>query len=609
MNHWQTNMYNRFFGFKERPFKLVPNPEYLYLSRIHEEVLAHLNYAAGYGEGFVEITGEVGTGKTTLCRMFLESLDENTAAAYIFNPKLDALQLLKAINDEFGIPSDTDSVKTLIDRLNTFLLEKKAQGRRVILLVDEAQNLSVDVMEQLRLLSNLETTTSKLLQIILVGQPELGELLETEALRQLNQRITLSCHLVPLSRTETREYIRHRIHIASQKPGLEFSDAAYRSIYRFTGGVPRLINIACDRALLTAFTQGKHRITNRIVKQALRELDGKRPRSASPSPNREKLIIGLLAVLVILVGGLVVAQTVLNPARKTAAAPVVHHKIEPPPPPPPAAAVSPERIDQPPAESEVPIASVPPAAEPPPPAAELQAAAVVVPDEPVLEEPEPLLRDHSLAQLVADADAGESRVGALQAVLQAWQAQPLADPVAVPDSATFFRISARYSDLEALRVRGNINLIRKLNLPAILEFPHPDGNGMRYLAVVGLTENDIHLSDGGAVYAIPLAAMADVWNGVAHILWKNYFNYTGVIPITSPDEVIISLKAHLQSIGFAVGPLNAEYDVVTRAAVEAIQARNGLEVDGMVGPQTKIVLYNADKSLDVPRLVADVSGG
>jgi general secretion pathway protein A len=598
-------MYNRFFGFKERPFKLVPNPEFLYLSRIHEEVLAHLNYAAGYGEGFVEITGEVGTGKTTLCRMFLESLDENTEAAYIFNPKLDALQLLKAINDEFGIASDTDSVKTLIDRLNSFLLEKKAQGRRVILLVDEAQNLSADVLEQLRLLSNLETTTSKLLQIILVGQPELGELLETDALRQLSQRITLSCHLVPLSRSETQEYIRHRIHIASQKPGLEFTAAAYRTIYRHTGGVPRLINIACDRALLTAFTLGKHRITNRIVKQALRELDGKRPRSAGPGFHREKLIIGLLTVLVILVAGLVVAQTLLSPARQMAAAPVVSHKIEPPPPSPspPAASAEPEAISQPSAaESEPPIEAAPPAAEPPPPA-------VVEPEEPAAAEPESPLRDHSLAQLVAGADAGESRVGALQAVLQAWQVQPLADPVAVPDSDTFFRISARHSDLEALRVRGNLNLIRKLNLPAIVEFPHPDGTGMRYLAVVGLTEEEIHLSDGRDVYAVPLAAMAGVWNGVAHILWKNYFNYTGVIPITSPGEVIISLKAHLKSIGFTVGPMNAEYDVVTRAAVETIQARNGLTVDGMVGPQTKIALYNADKSLDVPRLVADAPGG
>jgi hypothetical protein len=271
--------------------------------------------------------------------------------------------------------------------------------------------------------------------------------------------------------------------------------------------------------------------------------------------------------------------------------------------------VSPERFNQSPAESELPIAAPPPAAEPPPTSTEPQTAAVVASDEPVVEEPEPLLRDHSLGQLVANADASESRIGALQAVLQAWQAQPLGDPVAVPDSATFFRISARHSDLEALRVKGNLNLIRKLNLPAIVEFPHPDDNGIRYMAVVGLTQDDIHLSDGQAVYAIPLAAMAGVWNGVAHILWKNYFNYTGVIPITSPDEVVISLKAHLQSLGFTVGPMNAEYDVVTRAAVETIQARNGLEVDGKVGPQTKIVLYNADKSLDVPRLVADTPGG
>ena len=327
-DNWYSSMYNRFFGFKERPFKLVPNPEYLYLSRIHEEVLAHLNYAAGYGEGFVEITGEVGTGKTTLCRMFLESLDENTAAAYIFNPKLDALQLLKTINDEFGIPSDTESVKILIDRFNAFLLEKKAQGKRVILLVDEAQNLSADVLEQLRLLSNLETTTSKLLQIILVGQPELGELLETDALRQLNQRITLSCHLIPLSFSETREYIRHRIHIASRKPGIAFATDAYRSIFKYSGGVPRLINIACDRALLTAFTLGKHRINSPIVKRAIRELDGKRNRSRPALFDREKLIIGLLVVLVILVAGLFVGQLMVTPTHGVPLAPAVHHKIE-----------------------------------------------------------------------------------------------------------------------------------------------------------------------------------------------------------------------------------------------------------------------------------------
>ncbi|MBN1107069.1 MAG: AAA family ATPase, partial [Deltaproteobacteria bacterium] len=181
-------MYKNFFGFKERPFQLVPNPAYLFLSRSHEEAMAHLTYALSQGDGFVEMTGEVGTGKTTLCRAFLENLDQNTDAAYIFNPKLDSLQLLKAINDEFGISSEGDNIKDLIDRLNAFLLRRKAEGKKVILVIDEAQNLSADVLEQLRLLSNLETTTSKLLQIVLVGQPELGEMLDSQELRQLGQR-------------------------------------------------------------------------------------------------------------------------------------------------------------------------------------------------------------------------------------------------------------------------------------------------------------------------------------------------------------------------------------------------------------------------------------
>jgi len=269
-------MYKKYYGFKERPFKLVPNPAYLFLSRSHEEALGHLYYAVQQGEGFVEITGEVGTGKTTLCRMFLEKLDENTEAAFIFNPKLDAVQLLKTINDEFGIRSDADNSKTLIDTLNTFLLEKRSEGKKVILLIDEAQNLSMEVLEQLRLLSNLETTFDKLLQIILVGQPELGEKLDSHELRQLAQRITLSCHLTPLTFRETREYIKHRIRIASHKPGVNFSRSAFFAIYKYTNGIPRLINIACDRALLTGFSLEKKKITRRIVRSAIKELSGRR---------------------------------------------------------------------------------------------------------------------------------------------------------------------------------------------------------------------------------------------------------------------------------------------------------------------------------------------
>lgn len=587
-------MYNRFFGFKERPFKLVPNPEYLYLSRIHEEVLAHLRYAAGYGEGFVAITGEVGTGKTTLCRMFLESLDETTAAAYIFNPKLDAVQLLKAINDEFGIPSNTESVKTLIDRLNAFLLEKKAQGKRVILLVDEAQNLSADVLEQLRLLSNLETNTSKLIQIILVGQPELGELLETDALRQLNQRITLNCHLIPLNQSETREYIRHRIQIASRKPGLEFTASAYRSIFKFTGGVPRLINIACDRVLLTAFSLGKQGITNHIVKRALRELDGKRNRRSRPALlYREKLTVGLLVVLVILVAGLLIGQTLLNRPVGLPGMPIVRHKTEN------ALSESTTAISS--EEITATISAVEPPPELPNPVAapaptEDTMTAAADPSEPP--------RLHDLDQLIDATDARNSRLGALTAVLNAWYARrPLvAESVEGMQSDSFFRIFARHSNMEVLHVQGNLNLIRKLNLPAILEFPHPSGSGSRFLAVVGLTDNEIRLSAGDTVFPVSPAALAGLWNGAAYILWKNYFNYTGTIPISSPGEVILSLKVHLKTLGYAIQEMTTAYDTHTRLAIEAIQARNGLEVDGMVGPLTKIALYNEDHSLNVPRL-------
>ncbi|MEN8232445.1 MAG: AAA family ATPase, partial [Thermodesulfobacteriota bacterium] len=269
-------MYNKFFGFKEKPFKLVPNPEYLFLSKSHEEVLAHLTYAISHGDGFVEITGEVGTGKTTLCRVFLGSLDSSFEAAYVFNPKLDALQLLKAINDEFGISSKPDNTKDLIDILNGFLIEKKAAGQKVLVLIDEAQNLSLEVLEQLRLLSNLETTQEKLLQIILVGQPELGDMLSSQQLRQLGQRITINCKLDPLTFQEAKDYIRHRISLASHRAGPPFDKGSYRAIYEYSKGIPRLINIACNRVLLNAFSRNSFEVTGSITKEAIKELTRKK---------------------------------------------------------------------------------------------------------------------------------------------------------------------------------------------------------------------------------------------------------------------------------------------------------------------------------------------
>jgi general secretion pathway protein A len=265
-------MYENFYGFKEKPFKLVPNPDYLFLSKSHEEALAHLNYALSQGDGFVEITGEVGTGKTTLCRCFLENLDDDAIAAYIFNPNLGPRQLIKTINDELGIKYKTDNTKDLIDNLNRFLMRQKTRRKKVILLIDEAQNLSKNVLEQLRLLSNLETNKEKLLQIILVGQPELSDILDSHELRQLGQRITLRYHLSPLSPKDCIDYIQYRISIAAQKSGLKFDRAAYRSIYKYSRGIPRVINITCDRMLLTAFGQNKRKISGSIAKDSIKEL-------------------------------------------------------------------------------------------------------------------------------------------------------------------------------------------------------------------------------------------------------------------------------------------------------------------------------------------------
>ena len=237
--------------------------------------MAHLTYALNEGDGFAKITGEIGTGKTTLCRAFLENLDESAEVAYIFNPKLNSLQLLKTINAEFGIFSNADNSKDLIDALNAFLISKKSKGEKVLLLIDEAQNLSKAVLEQIRLISNLETTQSKLLQIILVGQLELDYMLNSPDLRQLGQRISLSCQLVPLTYEETRDYIQYRINIAAHKPNSIFSKEAIREIYKYSKGIPRLINIACDRMLLSAYAMNRYQVTGKTAKDSIKELKNK----------------------------------------------------------------------------------------------------------------------------------------------------------------------------------------------------------------------------------------------------------------------------------------------------------------------------------------------
>ena len=295
-------MYTEFYGLREKPFSLSPDPRFLFLSASHREALAHLLYGIEQGEGFIAITGEVGTGKTTLCRTLLQRLEPGSEIAFLFNPQLSGLELLQAITAEFGLPVEGQSRRELMAQLNAFLLTKKQEGRRVLLLIDEAQNLDSEALEQVRLLSNLETDTQKLIQIVLIGQPELDAMLESPHLRQLRQRISVRWRLNSLSASETREYIRHRLRVAAGKPLEVFTEMALREVHRRSTGIPRIVNRLCDRALLAGYSDGSREIGLGAVAQAQRELEGggDEPRTAIAERWRFPLGVAAGALVVVL---------------------------------------------------------------------------------------------------------------------------------------------------------------------------------------------------------------------------------------------------------------------------------------------------------------------
>ncbi|MDH3957637.1 MAG: AAA family ATPase, partial [Desulfobacteraceae bacterium] len=604
--------------------------------------LAHLTYAVIQGEGFMEITGEVGTGKTTLCRAFLEHLDNDTKVAYIFNPNLDAVELLKAINDEFSIPSDADNTKDLIDTLNAFLIEQKTQGKNTILLIDEAQNLTNEVLEQLRLLSNLETAKHKLLHIILVGQPELKEKLDSHELRQLRQRISLSCRLTPLNFKDVRNYIQHRINVASGKPGIQFADAAYRSIYNYSKGIPRLINIVCDRALLTAYGLDQKEITQKIVRASIKELTDRNGINENNFKKQKKaiLLFSILSLIIFMViyfrPGLFRVNTIFNSpetkkldtlhsnnvkktfpavtapdvkqsvpvvvtpdAKKTVPAVTVTDKKEPVP------AVTVSESKKP-----IPIVTASELKEPIPIVTASESKKIEAQKakemEPVIE---PITEPaRNLGNLLETMNRLSSRHMAIKVALNLWHIEPEIKPNmdTIDDDQDFFRLVSKENNLSIRRIKGNLNAIKKLNLPVILTVHLNKDIPPVYLTLIKIDSQKVTLRGGKQDISIELSPveLESYWSGEAYIPWKNFLSLTGTIPIDSPKDSITTLKMLLRDIGFKEVEINPFYDDKTRQAVKEIQKKYGLHIDGTVGSTTKIALYSEKKVFKQPHIVS-----
>jgi general secretion pathway protein A len=579
-------MYASYFGLNESPFSITPDPRYLYMSRHHHEALAHLLYGVGEGGGFVQLTGEVGTGKTTLCRCLLEQLPSHAEVALILNPRLTALELLKSICDELEVPypSDTASLKALVDTLNDYLLRTHAEGRRTVLIIDEAQNLTPEVLEQIRLLTNLETTKDKLLQIILIGQPELNTLLGRRDLRQLAQRVTARYHLRPLSRGETHAYIGHRMEVGGRSATL-FTNAAARTIHRLSGGIPRLINVICDRALLGAYAREQTRVGTNTVRRAAAEVLGSvaRPWYARP--------FAWVSVIV-LACGVAAAAWVMGPEWRPE---LFANTWQPFGARQPAGAAA-ARVAR--------VVSPAPAGSGSAGHAVLAQNAGGGPDRDKRHEPGAAAsagateRSDTLTKLLVDPELDQDKDAVFANLFSRWSVDYRGSA-----GATLCE-RAQNSGLECLRKSGNWGSLRSYNLPALLELVTPDGN--KHLALVSALQGDsVTLDFGREQHALAVAEVDRYWRGDYLLVWKRPPLSSKVIAPGVRSADVLWLRAQLGKLkgGPAIETGDAGlYDEALKARVIAFQRSRSLQPDGIVGEQTLIHLSTAFKDPSVPLL-------
>jgi general secretion pathway protein A len=542
-------MYTSFFGLHEKPFSITPDPRYLFMSARHAEALAHLLYGVKESGGFIQLTGEVGTGKTTLVRSLLQQLPANTDVALILNPQLSRVEFLCAICEELRVtlPEPRSSIKALIDALNRFLLENHARGRRTILIVDEAQNLRPDVLEQVRLLTNLETTKQKLLQIILIGQPELRALLARNDMRQLAQRITGRYHLQPLSRDEAEAYIDHRVKVAGGV-GRIFANGSRREIFRLGRGIPRMINVIADRSLLGAFTAESSQVTPEIVRRAAAEVYDKP--SVALAPWLRWLWLGALPA-VGLAAVVIAAWVAWN---RYAASPA----------------------------STVAVTA----------AAKAEGRATSATGGPIdrsqqLDQLGPLLDD-----LPGDSDAD----AAFSTLFTLWGASYTPGAIGACQQAEGV-------SLRCLFQRGTLEEVQTLNTPVILTLRGQ--RGTEHQAVLtGLRDNVGSLTIGGASYRVAAEDIADFWQGEYLLLWRPQTSEVKAFVPGMRDPDIKWLRESLATIqGEPIAPMQSDlYDENLEARVKQYQRDRRLTADGLVSHQTQIAIISELGIADTPHL-------
>ena len=540
-------MYTSYFGLTENPFSLTPDPRFLYLSQRHREALAHLLFGMGDKGGFVLLTGEVGTGKTTLCRSLLEQVPEGVEVALVLNPKQTSLELVASLCDELKVsyPTPAESLKVLIDRLNRHLLDIHAKGKRTVVIIDEAQNLSIDVLEQVRLLTNLETTTQKLLQILLIGQPELQGMMAKPELRQLGQRITARYHLTPLSPEETAAYIEHRLEVAGCKRPL-FTKSTLNLIHRLSDGIPRLINTICDRALLGAYGQKRMIVNRRLARRAAAEVMGKKALMRSPAA--AGWLLTLLLLVLLGTGWLYFENP--NPVRwwaqwrgdlaKTAAGPEMRAVTE-----------------------------------------------------------KPAKTVQTLDDLFYGDNSDTRMQKALQSLLKQWGlSYPAMSDMSLCEWASTIGYRC-YSD------KGNWTTLKHLNRPAVLELI--DGRGRKhYVAAIGIQDRKVLLDFGKSRLSLSRNDLDPFWFGEFTLLWKPPPIKSSILKKGDTGPDVAWLRTQLNRMeGVSDVSDHGERDVfdpILETRVMKFQRSCAVKADGIVGEQTLIHLTKAERKPASPAM-------